>query len=614
MGGLLPARLAGDLRPPSGADRRRQFPGESRRGRPGRLHREPLPGGRLDRDGRGRSASPRPDRSARRARRRTRGSPGPRAAGRSDDRRSVSDPVLLIAAALDGSARGPATAPRRRHRAGLESARSAVRSTIGPEPGERGPVQRWRGGGALNPEAAQLLGPIVVGRAGQLGPHRRREGKRQCGDPPGRADPARRSGTGNGPIGRPPPPRRAVGRGRRRPRSNSGGDGLESRRRRSGRPGPSSRSSGRRPRLGSGSDRLQNGRSISPAGQFARRASLVRIEPDAVGEVAAGPSPLAALRLVLAGSRGQPGDFGTVADPAIPEGPRRQRPAIRPGQERPHRQVAHVPRRRIAGAEPLDLEAVARTEAVAHRALRVVDLLHPDPDPDRLDAREALRVIIADGGPLPACFPTRRDPGSLGELIEPRASPDPGRFGLRLGGGGLGSLDELGDQLVDRVTSQFIWPIGDDGLVLLRVEPDDATGAVVAEPGDDDAVAGLEPGAGFLEAGVLLGLRTAGRRASGRGRPGCVRPRPAAAWASWRACSASERIRWTTSHSGEACPSSRRRLEVAGGAVDEVGGHGQAPGDLQGVGGADVADVDAVERPEASRRRTRRRRSRLGGW
>ena len=42
--------------------------------------------------------------------------------------------------------------------------------------------------------------------------------------------------------------------------------------------------------------------------------------------------------------------------------------------------------------------------------------------------------------------------------------------------------------------------------LLPRVELDDPAGAVVAEPGDDHAVAGLEPRAGLGQAGVVLGL------------------------------------------------------------------------------------------------------------
>ena len=84
-----------------------------------------------------------------------------------------------------------------------------------------------------------------------------------------------------------------------------------------------------------------------------------------------------------------------------------------------------------------------------------------------------------------------------------------------------------------------------------------------------------------------------------------------AARADWRASSASLRSFWTISRSG--CwpwPS----FEVAGGSGDEVFGEVQAAGDLEGVGLADVADVEAVARGGGFRGRTRRRRSRPGGW
>ena len=75
-------------------------------------------------------------------------------------------------------------------------------------------------------------------------------------------------------------------------------------------------------------------------------------------------------------------------------------------------------------------------------------------------------------------------------------------------GGGLGAAGELGNQLID-VDVPLHRADGNDGLVLLRVEPDDAPRPVVAEAGDDDAVAGLEPGTGLgqLRGVLLLGLK-----------------------------------------------------------------------------------------------------------
>ena len=71
--------------------------------------------------------------------------------------------------------------------------------------------------------------------------------------------------------------------------------------------------------------------------------------------------------------------------------------------------------------------------------------------------------------------------------------------------GHLGGADVLGDQLVDRHVPLH-QADGDRGRLLARVELHDAAGAVVAEPGDDDAVAGLEPGAGLGDPRVVLGL------------------------------------------------------------------------------------------------------------
>ena len=68
--------------------------------------------------------------------------------------------------------------------------------------------------------------------------------------------------------------------------------------------------------------------------------------------------------------------------------------------------------------------------------------------------------------------------------------------GLRIIWGISSSIGDVPLHLADR----------DDGRLLARVELDDPAGAVVAEPGDDDAVAGLEAGAGLGDPGVVLGL------------------------------------------------------------------------------------------------------------
>src|SRR5262249_5963612 len=113
-----------------------------------------------------------------------------------------------------------------------------------------------------------------------------------------------------------------------------------------------------------------------------------------------------------------------------------------------------------------------------------------------------------DTGERPPCPRNGWDPASslVAEVLEPGARlrgarAGPGRAAL----GDLGAADQLGDQLVDLDVPLHLAD-GDDGGLLPGVELHDAPGAVVAEPGDDHTVAGLEPGAGVGEAGVVLGL------------------------------------------------------------------------------------------------------------
>ena len=92
----------------------------------------------------------------------------------------------------------------------------------------------------------------------------------------------------------------------------------------------------------------------------------------------------------------------------------------------------------------------------------------------------------------------------LDEIFE--AEGGLGSARLDFGGRGhFGGADHLGDQLVDGDVPLHLAD-RDDGGLLAGVELDDPAGPVVAEAGDDDAVAGLEPGAGLDQAGVVLGL------------------------------------------------------------------------------------------------------------
>ena len=228
--------------------------------------------------------------------------------------------------------------PGRRRRRRLEAAGRQVGDR--PEAAEHRPVQQGRGTGPLEPEAAELLGPVVVGRERQVGPERPGEGEGQGGDvraePVGLVDQEERAARSDGLGGGGEQAGQRLG-----VQVDPGGDGLEGRR--------GEQVVGAERQLVGPTAAARLGVGASPAGPIeepgrpaGEPVQLGRVEPDAVGEVAAGPSPEAALGLVLAGPGGQPGDVRRLADPPIAEGPRRRgcwcrggRPASPGGGRRP---------------------------------------------------------------------------------------------------------------------------------------------------------------------------------------------------------------------------------------------------------------------------------------
>ncbi len=192
----------------------------------------------------------------------------------------------------------------------------------------------------------------------------------------GRAGPARRSGTGSAPRGRLRRGRPGARPGGRRPASAGRAAGDRGELGAGGRPHRRGRSSsGGRPRVGSRSVRLQIGESKRPAGQRRIGASSASSSRRPCAKTPPG-RPQKPRSVSYSWGRGvSQATSADVAVAAVPERGRGQRPAA--AGEGPEAEVAEVAGDRIARAHPLDLEAVARPEAIADRALGVINLFHP---------------------------------------------------------------------------------------------------------------------------------------------------------------------------------------------------------------------------------------------